>query len=94
MKYTEKQRLITTREFLRDFSDLTQKSSNTQYTIIRYGKPIGLFTPYSADDVCPPPLVQERKKRVTLADLEKLRFRSGEKNLSTQIDEIVYGVSR
>ncbi len=93
MKQAEKHKLVTTREFLRDFSELTQKNTTTQYTIIRYGKPIGLFTPYSGDNPCPLPSGQN-KKRVTLVDLEKLRFHSGEKNLSTRIDEIVYGVSR
>lgn len=94
MQQAERHRFITTREFLREFSDLTKKNLTTQYTVVKYGKPIGLFTPYSGDGVCPPPSEQKQKKRVTLADLEALRFHSGEKNLSSSIDKIVYGVSR
>lgn len=91
---TEKRRLVTTREFLREFSDLTKKNVHTHYTIMRYGKPIGLFTPYVGHDACPLAPGQKQKKRVTLAELEGLRFHSGEKNLSTCIDEIAYGISR
>lgn len=94
MQQTEKHKFVTTREFLREFSDLTQKNVRTHYTIVRYGKPIGLFTPYVGHDVCPLPSGQKQKKRVTLAELEGLRFHSGEKNLSTRIDEIAYGISR
>lgn len=92
MRQAERHQFITTREFLREFSDLTQKGVNTRYTIVRHGKPIGLFTPYSEDGTYPFPSGQ--KKRVTLADLEALRFHSGEKNLSNSIDEIAYGISR
>ncbi len=94
MKPAEKHALVNTREFLRDFSTLTQKNAHTRYTVVRHGKPIGLFTPYSEDDLCPLPSEKKQKKRITLADLETLRFHSGEKNLSKSVDSIVYGVSR
>lgn len=94
MPQTEKHTFISTREFLREFSHLTRKNATTQYTIVKYGKPIGYFTPYTLSDEYPLPSGKKHKKRVTLMDLEKLRFHSGEKKLSNSVDEIVYGISR
>lgn len=78
------QQTLSTREFLRAFSRITQRPKFTVYTIVRHGKPVGSFTPYR----------NAPKKELTLADLKKVRFHSGDKHLSEKIDEIVYGISR
>ncbi len=90
MKTQERASTLTTREFVREFSDLTRKRNNRAYTIVKYGKPIGIYIPYHLSDES---MLPYKKKRVRLKDLEKLRFRGG-KNLSQNIDAIVYGVSR
>ncbi len=78
-----KNQLLTSREFVRNFAEITRTKTPTQYTILRRGKPLGSFIPFP-----------HNQKHVTFEDLKKLRFRSHEKNLSQQIDAIVYGAER
>ena len=46
------------------------------------------------DEIAADALIQKTKKQITLKDLRRHRFHSGEKNLSQHIDEIVYGIKR
>lgn len=95
------QTIIATRDFVRQFSSIGKKPKSKQYMIVNHGKPIGVFIPYEAqpNDEWWKPYASEipaekPKKRMTLKDLEKYRFHSGEKHLSQRIDEIVYGIKR
>lgn len=75
--------VLSTRDFMRDFSRITHTPKHSAYTIVRHGRPIGTYIPSRSIG---------RKKYMTLKDLEKVRFRSGEKDLSKKIDRIVYGI--
>ena len=59
-------------------------SRGMSYIVMKHARPLFRVEPTRV-----PP---RGKKQYTLRDLMKLRFRSGEKNLSQRIDEIVYGV--
>lgn len=99
--------VIATRDFVRNFPHISEKPISQNYTVIKHGKVVGTFTPHfgrevtrdtdedwwnSLEQIAPP--IESKRKRVTLKDLEKYRFRSGEKHLSQRIDEIVYGIKR
>ncbi|MBI2410763.1 MAG: hypothetical protein HYV32_02640 [Candidatus Kerfeldbacteria bacterium] len=87
MHTQQQETIISTREFIRHFADITQKPLQKTYTVVKHGKPIGIFMPLNAP-------TKRLKKSITLADLEKRRFRSRTTNLSEQIDKIVYGIGR
>lgn len=75
--------MITSREFVRNFATLLRGKKSAQYTILRHGKPLGLFIPFP-----------HYQKSVTLENLEAFRFQGRKKNLSQKIDTIVYGMGR
>ncbi len=86
MKKKEQQNdIISTRDFMRGFSRIANRPQYDAYTIVQHGKPVGTYMPLRE---------AKKKKYLTLQDLEKARFRSGKKNLSRQIDRIVYGIGR
>lgn len=96
--------IIGTRDFIRDFSNISNKPKSKKYIIVKYGEPIGTFTPWQDEEESEwwkslenAPEAKEAKeddkKRITLKDLEKYRF-SGPKDLSQRVDEIVYGVKK
>lgn len=99
---TKEKKIIATRDFIRDFARISTLPKNRQYLIVKHGKPVGTYVPYQEEEddnawwngLEPPPEVKTYKKHITLADLKKLQFHSGEKNLSQKIDEIVYGITR
>ncbi|PIR46949.1 MAG: hypothetical protein COV07_01650 [Candidatus Vogelbacteria bacterium CG10_big_fil_rev_8_21_14_0_10_45_14] len=73
---------ITTRELQHNLPKVKRGlSKGVEYTVLHYGKPA--FT------LSPPSEVSGRKLK-TFEDLLKIRFQSGEKNLSRKIDKIVY----
>lgn len=91
------QTIISTRDFMRHFSKITK--GKKEYTIFNHGKPVGVYTPFEIYKKNIRTLKQtepqkQKKKRVTIEDLEKLTFDSGEANLGEQIDKIVYGIGR
>lgn len=103
---TQENLVITTRDFLRNFSAINRKPKTKRYRVISHGQLVGTFIPYQVDPnqdwwdslesrVNPEEQVDVKadKKRVTLKDLEKYRFRA-ERDLSDRIDEIVYGIKR
>lgn len=83
-KTHQKDIIVNTREFMRDFSRIANGKKNSTYTIVKHGKPIGTYIPQSRS-------IHDKKKYITLKDLEAVRFRSGNKKLSQSIDTIVYG---
>lgn len=99
--------VIPTRDFVRNFPHISDKPTSQSYTVIKHGRVVGTFTPNldraitrdtdedwwkSLEQITPP--AEPDQKRISLKDLEKYRFRSGEKHLSQRIDEIVYGIKR
>lgn len=90
--------MIATRDFLRDFSALSEQSVRKSYIITKHGKPLWKVVP--VDDGWWEGLAEqipadEPKKGLTLEQFrKKYSFRSGEKHLSQRIDEIVYGIKR
>ncbi len=39
---------ISVRDFLRNFAAITNKSNKKRYVIMKHGRPIGVFSPWSA----------------------------------------------
>jgi len=94
--------LISTRDFLRNFSDIITTPKSKTYTVMKHGKPVAKVTPLTDEDAHWLALAQDEsigieapapKKKITLADLRKYSFRGG-KDLTDRIDEIVYGIRR
>lgn len=91
MNQHEKNNVVGTREFLREFNAFAKRSPSQRYTILRHGKPVGIFIPYR-DRVRKK--ITVAKKHITFHDLENVRFKTKEKDISKNIDRIVYGISR
>ena len=64
---------------LKRVADAAQRGET--FTVVRDSKPVFRIEPVTV----------RRGKKYTKEDLLSLRFRSGEKDLSTRVDEIVYG---
>lgn len=103
MKAQLKERtLVSTRDFMRQFSSIIKNPKSKEYIIMNHGKPVASLTPQQSTDTDnwwrgleqSVPVAQPPKKRISFSELEKLRFHSGEKNLNQKIDEIVYGIKR
>ena len=80
---------ISVRDFLRNFATLVTGKAFKQYVIMKHGKNIGVFTPWSAQK-------QELKQRypgIFWEEAAKHQF-SGGPDLTQKIDEIVYGIGR
>ncbi len=77
---------ISTRDFLRDFTEVTQKPQAQHYTILRYGRPVGVFTPAAKKTT--------KQKRVSVDDLIAAGFATRNPHLSQEIDEIIYGTTK
>ena len=58
---------------------------NVNYYIIEAQKNGAFLSPIPTKET------KQKKRRITMKDLKKLQFKSGEKNLSQRIDEICYG---
>lgn len=101
--------VITTRDFVRNFSVIGKKPTSRSYTVMSHSKLMGIFTPNIGDkdqddwwanlnpDNYPEaqPKQPTQKNHLTLKQLrEKYSFHGGETNLSQRIDEIVYGIKR
>lgn len=75
---------ITTRDFLRQFKRIKESvRRGSIYTVTDRGEVAFEVRPSTK---------AKRKPKYTLDDILKLTFNSGEKNLSSRVDEIVYGV--
>ena len=77
---------ISTRDFLRDFTEVVQRPKAQQYTILRHGQPVGVFTPTLKKTT--------KKKRVSIDDLIAAGFTTRNPRLSQEIDEIIYGTNK
>lgn len=102
--------IVTTRDFLRNFSSIKNNPTSKRYTVVSHGKPALLVMPIpekmnNTDDwwsaLNPEnypeaePKPERSKHHLTLPELrKKYSFSSGEKHLSQRIDEIVYGIGR
>jgi len=78
---------VGTREFLRNFNQLVAK--NMRIKITNRGKELGVFEPNFGDRVV------VRRKKLTLDVLKKyiVPLKKGPKDLSKNIDKILYGNS-
>lgn len=73
---------INIREFLRDHKKFIGR--NKTVIIEKYGKPQAVIVPYKEWNK------KNTQKRITLKDIEKYSFNGGDKNLSENIDKILY----
>jgi antitoxin (DNA-binding transcriptional repressor) of toxin-antitoxin stability system len=72
---------VSVREVTRNFSKLYARAQRGEYFSVQN----------RGEEVCSiaPPAPQ--KKKYTLADFKKIQFHSGERNLSSRVDELLYG---
>lgn len=76
---------VSTRDFMRNMSEYKKILDKTGKTII--------ITKQNVDELIIRAAPKKaRKSKYTMKDLMSLRFNSGKKDLSQQIDKIVYGV--
>jgi len=74
------QNTIGVRELQRNFKKITNKALRGQaFVVVRNAKPVFNIIP-----------ALPRQKKYTLKDFKRLRFRGGEPDLSSRIDEVVY----
>jgi hypothetical protein len=80
---THEPKIIGMRELLRNSKGVTKASKlGVSFLVMTNTTPAFRIEP--AEEV--------KKKKYTKKDLEKIQFRSGERNLSQRIDEILYGI--
>ena len=78
------QQTVTMRELHRNLKKIGEEAQKGQtFVVIKNSKPAFTIGPVE----------EESTKFHTLKDLKKLRFRSGQGDLSQRIDEILYGGS-
>lgn len=93
LKLLQKQKIISVRDFIRQFSKMTSEPENKIYTIVKNGKKVGIFIPEKYEDEIfdMPEMYQKEKKYKSLfTNYHKIAFK-GPKNLSQNIDRILYG---
>ncbi|MBU4298482.1 type II toxin-antitoxin system prevent-host-death family antitoxin [Patescibacteria group bacterium] len=73
--------IIGVKQLYKNLARISQRvAKGESFIVVKRSKPVFRVVPY-----------QEKKiKKYTLKDLEKLRFRTGDKKLSQKVDEIVY----
>lgn len=75
---------IGVRELQRDFASIKAAvGRGKSFVIMSHAKPIARLVPMEEE---------KPKAKYTLKDFEKIRFSGGDKNLSKNIDKILYGV--
>lgn len=75
--------IIGIKQLQTHLKQLTQQvQAGCSFIVVKNSKPVFRIEPIDGQQV----------GRYTLADLKRLQFRSGQKNLSKSIDRIVYGV--
>jgi len=75
--------IIGIKQLQTQLKKLTQQvQAGNSFIVVKNSKPVFRIEPIEG----------QRVKRYTLADLKKLQFRSGQKNLSKSIDSVIYGV--
>lgn len=84
-----KEKTITIREFLRNYKKFA--SQKNTIIITKNGKPKHVFMPYAAEEKNKNNKRTQIKAKTLWDAIEKYTFKSGGKNLSQNIDEIVYG---
>lgn len=75
--------IIGIKQLQTHLKQLTQQvQAGGSFVVVKNSKPVFRIEPIEGQQV----------KRYTLADLKRIQFRSGQKNLSKSIDKIVYSV--
>lgn len=73
--------IIGVKQLYKNLKGITRRVQRGEsFIVVKRSKPVFRVIPYQ----------EERPKKYTLKDLEKLQFKSGDKDLSQKIDEIVY----
>jgi prevent-host-death family protein len=84
---TKKEKLISVREFLRNYKDIVVQKNTV--IISKNGKPEGVFIPYTEWEKLNPP---KKRKKIKLSELRQFMFKDGaDPDLSKNIDKILYG---
>lgn len=75
--------IIGIKQLQTHLKQLTQQvQAGGSFVVVKNSKPVFRIEPIEG----------QRTMKYTLADLKRIQFRSGQKNLSKSIDRIVYGV--
>lgn len=76
--------IVGVKQLYKNLRQIAQRAkSGESFIVVKHAKPLFLLTPYEDN---------KEEKPYTLKDFARLQRKTGEKNLSKQIDRIVYGV--
>ena len=76
-------KIIGVKQLYRDLKTISEETLNGHsFIVVKNSKPVFRIEPMNNGD--------NKKKKYTLADFKKIQFRSRYKNLSKNIDKIVY----
>ena len=76
---------IGVKQLYTDFQKISKRvQKGESFIVMKHSTPLFRLVPYQK--------VNQEKRPYTLKDLQKLQFRSGDKDLSKKVDRIVYGV--
>ena len=76
--------IIGVKQLYKDLKKISQRTLRGEsFIVVKHTKPLFLLTPYAKN---------EGEKPYTLKDFARLQRKTGEKNLSKQINRIVYGI--
>lgn len=98
LQVTKQQRIISIREFIKELSAITSRPKEKMYTLVKNGRKVGTYIPDQYEDeilteryFSPEP--HEEKLYKSLFDTyNEIAFKGGPKDLSKQIDKVVYGI--
>ena len=76
--------MIGVKQLHKDLKKISQRTLRGEsFIVMKHTKPLFLLIPYEKN---------EEEKPYTLKDFARLQRKTGEKNLSKQIDRIIYGI--
>lgn len=94
-----KEETVNIREFIRNYNAYAKK--HTAVVITSYGKPIWVCIPFKEWEKCKQPQSvsfgkpgksSARNRKISMAEIvKKYGFKGGDPDLSSKVDEIVYG---
>lgn len=76
--------IIGVKQLYKNLKRIARRTAKGEsFIVVKRSKPVFKVVPYK-------PYKEPAERKYTLKDLMKLQFKTGEKNLSKKVDEIVY----
>lgn len=98
LQVLHEQKVISVRDFIYQLSSITKNPKSKIYTLTKNGKKVGTFIPEKfedevfANDMIEP--THDIRYHSLFDSYDEIAFTSGPKDLSTRIDEVLYGKKR